>query len=189
MDHPELIALPVLMLADYALTLLGAKCSVSVYRNHFTTPSYELNPLWRKSVDGLRWFNPRHLGLVALICGLLIFVDETDWLPDEVFEVLLAGLFGAFGAVAGRHLANLLVFRYLERHPEEISGRVEMSMRLVLKMSQHTYAGLLPVFALLAALAPNRHTLGVLLGVVAVFVAHYAWGFRARRAAAPSVPD
>ncbi len=44
MNHPELIAVPVLMLADYALTILGAKTSAVVYRNHFTMPSYELNP-------------------------------------------------------------------------------------------------------------------------------------------------
>ena len=47
MNHPELIAVPVLMLADYALTILGAKSSAVIYRNHFTTPTYELNPLLR----------------------------------------------------------------------------------------------------------------------------------------------
>ena len=143
MEHPELIGVPVLMLADYLLTILGAKSSARVHGKHFTTPSYELNPLWRKSVDQRRWFNPRHL-------------------------------------------ANLLLFRYLNRNPEEISGQVELSPRLVIKMSQVGYLGLVPLFAFLAVLAPHRYTLGALLGLLTLVLAHFIWGWRAGRAPAPS---
>ncbi len=179
MNHPELMAVPALMLADYALTILGAKKSATVYRNHFTTPSYELNPLWRSSVDQIRWFNPRHLALVTIFTALLILVDRTALLESQVFEFVLGMLFGAFGAVCGRHLANLMIFGYLNRNPQEISGQVQMSMKLVLKMSQYSYISLIPLFLIVAILAPSPHTGGVFLGLVGVVLAHFVWARKA----------
>jgi hypothetical protein len=184
MNHPELIAVPVLMLADYALTILGAKLSVVVYRNHFTSPSYELNPLWRKSVDQLRWFNLRHLAVVALITGLLVLGDQTEE-PYGTFEFVLGILFGAFGSVCGRHLSNLLLFHYLNRHPHEISGQVQLSLKLTLRISQFIHIGLIPLFAIVAALAPSPYTFGVLAGILVLILAHFIWGLRTRSADAP----
>ncbi len=144
MNHPEIIAVPVLMLADYTLTILGAKESAAVYRKHFVLGSYELNPLWRKSVDQIRWFNPRHFSLVCLVTALLIIVDQSV-LPEWPIELGLGMLFGAWGMLCGRHLTNLLIFRFLKRNPEQVSGQVNLSMQLTLKMSQFTYFGLVPL--------------------------------------------
>jgi hypothetical protein len=178
MRHPELIVVPILMFADYVLTILGAKSAAVVYRNHFTMPSYEMNPVWRKSVDTLRWFNPRHAALVVLIGAGLVFLDRSA-MPDDALELTLGMLFGVYGAVCGRHLTNLMLFRYLNRHPDEISGQVQLSMRLVLKMSQFTYLGMIPVFVVVAILAPMTYTVGVLLGLVTVVFAHSVWAWKA----------
>jgi hypothetical protein len=177
-----------LILADYALTILGAKNSAAVYRNHFTTPSYELNPLWRKSVDQIRWFNPRHIAAVALVTVLLILLDQAAALPYDAFELALGMLFGAFGSVCGRHLTNLMLFRYLNRHPNEISGQVQLSMKLMLKMSQFTYIGLVPLFIIVMIVAPNPYTVGVLLGLLAVVIAHFVWARKAKSAEVPPSP-
>lgn len=185
MNHPELFAVPVLMLADYVLTIWGAKSSAIVYRSHFSTPSYELNPLWRKSVDELRWFNPRHAALVVLVTVGLVFFDLADMEPDSVVELPLGLLFGAFGSVCGRHLGNLLLFRYLNRHPDQISGQVQLSMKLVLKMSQFTLVGMILPFVILAILVPSAYSIGMLLGVLVIFFAHFFWGRKAESAAAP----
>lgn len=85
MHHPVILAVPLLMLLDYALTILGARASLQVYRRHFRMPHYELNPMWQKSVAQLRWFNPRHLGLVCLVTALLLL---PEWLPDFPFVAL-----------------------------------------------------------------------------------------------------
>lgn len=182
MNHPELIAVPVLMLADYALTILGAKASAVVYRNHFTTPSYELNPLWRKSIDQIRWFNPRHITAVALVTMLLALLDQMESLPYDTIHLALGMFFGAFGTVCGRHLTNLMLFRYLNRHPHEISGQVQLSMKVAFKISQFTYIGLIPLFIIVAALVPNAYTVGVLSGILALVLAHFVWGRRAKSA-------
>lgn len=179
MKHPEIVAVPVLMLADYALTILGAKSSAAVYRKHFAMASYELNPLWRRSVDQIRWFNPRHLALVVLVTGMLIVVDQRTSLSRHAIEISLGMLFGAFGSVCGRHLSNLMVFRYLNRCPNEISGQVRMSMRLGLKISQFTYIGMIPLFTIIVSVAPNAYTFGVLLGLLTVVFVHAVWARKA----------
>jgi hypothetical protein len=186
MNHPELIVVPVLMLGDYALTILGAKSASSVYRRHFKTPHYELNPLWRESVARVRWFNPRHLVLVALVTALLVVVDGAAPSTPGPFELLLGMLFGAFGAVCGRHLTNLLLFRYVNRHPEELSGEVRLSMKLALAISKFSYVGWLPLLALVAVFEPGRYAVGVLLGVATLILAHYVWAVRRRSSPSPS---
>ena len=113
LNHPEILAVPLLMVADYTLTILGARESAAVYREHFVLASYEMNPLWRKSVDEIRWFNPRHFAIVCLVTLLLVLVDQVA--PAELpIEFFLGGVFGAWGMVFGRHVANLLLFRYLK---------------------------------------------------------------------------
>jgi hypothetical protein len=146
------------------------------------TPSYELNPLWRKSVDQLRWFNARHIALVALVTVLLILADQAVLLPYGTYELALGMLFGAFGSMCGRHLANLMIFRYLNWHPNEISGQVRLSMKLTLKMSQFTYIGLIPLFVIVMAVAPNGYTVGVLLGLLVVVFAHFVWARKTKSA-------
>ncbi len=179
MHHPVILAVPLLMLLDYALTILGARASLQVYRRHFRMPHYELNPLWQKSVAQRRWFNPRHLGLVCLVTALLLL---PEWLPDFPFAALqlpLGMLLGAYVAVCGRHLTNLLLFWYLNRHPEEISGEVTMTQRLGLRISLFNVFGLVPLAGLVAALAPEPYPIGVLLGVLAIALAHIVWVRRA----------
>lgn len=178
MNHPELIAVPVLMLADYALTILGAKASAGVYRDHFKESTYELNPLWRKTVDQMRWFNPRRLALVALLTVWLLVLDRVGAQP---FELLLGLCFGVYGALCGCHLTNLLTFYYLTRHPDEISGQVQLSARLILKLSQFGVIGLIPLFIIVVALAPNQYTFGVLIGIVGLVLVHFVWARKAKR--------
>lgn len=182
MNHPELIAVPILMLADYALTILGARSSAIVYRNHFTMPSYELNPRWRKSVDQIQWFNFRHISIVVLVTVLLVLLDHTELLPHSTFQLALGMLFGAFGSVCGRHLTNLMLFRYLNRHPHEISGQIQLSLKLTLKISQFTYLGLIPLCVIVVTLVPGSYTLGALLGILALVFVHFVWERRATRA-------
>src|SRR6516162_5062024 len=65
MNHLIILAVPVLMLSDYLLTILGAKASLGVYRQHFISPHYEINPLWQKCVQQLKWFSPLHFILAC----------------------------------------------------------------------------------------------------------------------------
>ncbi len=172
MHYPLLIAIPLLMLADYALTVLGVQWA-DTYRQHFVAPTYELNPRWRESVAQRRWFNPRHLLLVGLVTLLLWLLDR--WAPPVVVAWLLGIVLGVLGALLSRHVSNLLTFRYLNRHPEAVTGQVQYSLATTLKLSQYGYAGLLPLLGLLLALAPSPAMAGAVLGVLGLILAHGRW--------------
>ncbi|MBI1380734.1 MAG: hypothetical protein GC161_06565 [Planctomycetaceae bacterium] len=181
MNHPELLAVPALMLVDYLLTILGAKKAAIVYRKHFVQATYELNPVWRTSVDQLRWFNPRHLAAVTLVALLLVLLERSESVPSSTIQLIAGALLGAFGVVCGRHLTNLLLFGFLIRNPREISGEVQLSMKLNLKISQFMIVGLVPVFAIVLVLLPHPYTVGTLLGVVTLALSHAVWARRANR--------
>jgi hypothetical protein len=174
MNHWGIWAIPVLMVTDYLLTILGARASAKVYRQHFVLASYELNPLWRDSVDRTRWFNPRHMALVCVVTVALLIADRSE-IPGWALELLIGALLGAWGMLCGRHLTNLLIFHFLNRHPETVSGRVTMSLPLSLKMSQFTIFGTVPLFILTACLAPHPATIGIALGIGILTGVHSIW--------------
>lgn len=192
MNHPELLAVPVLMLADYLLTILGAKSAAVVYRRHYLLPSYELNPLFRNTVDRQRWFNPIHLALVVFVTGALLLLDQmepvsvrlTASVRLDVVDFAFGMFLGSLGTVIGRHLSNLLMFGYVNRHPTEISGEIRQSMPFMLKVSQLNYGGTLPLLLALAVLAPTSHTIGAVLGLCALIAVHHVWLEKAKSAAA-----
>jgi hypothetical protein len=176
------LLVPVLMLADYYLTLAGAVLQKRRHAEHFEQQSYELNPVWQRSVAQRRWFNPRHLFLVVLVTCLVVFLLESGDVPDDAAQCLIAGLFVAQGMVVGRHLSNLLVFRRMDRYPDEVTGRVTMSHSLTLAVSTFQYLVVVVPVAVLAALDPTPTTFGGVAGAIAVLLAHGFWIWRHRRA-------
>ncbi len=116
MNHPEVFFVTGLALADYYLTLWGAKLAERGYRAHFKSESYELNPVWRADVGRMRLFNPRHLLLAAGMTALLWLVGELDFLP-WFFLVMFGVVLGAFVPIVSQHVGNIYLFDYLRRHP------------------------------------------------------------------------
>ena len=187
MNHPALLAIPVLMVADYLLTIYCAKESKD-YRKYFPSQSYELNPFLRRAVDNGQWFNPRHAIAVIANTACFFLADLLLWDYPAWFEVALGSQFGLFGLLCGRHISNLLIYRYVNRHPEEISGQVRMSTEMLLKISQFHQIGLLPIFALVAVFNPMPYTIGLSLGIVLGIFIHIFWSYKARARAARVAP-
>ena len=175
MKHPEIILLPVLMLADYFLTVLGAVRKERKYAAHFKTQHYELNPLWQKTIARKKWFNPRHLLLTLLTSGVLAFLVESGNMPDAFAEGMFGCLFVLFGMIIGRHLSNLLLFRYLDRHPQDIAGQITMAHALMLTISTYQYLVVAIPMVLLAIFSPTPFVLGGLVGTLLLFVIHFKW--------------
>jgi hypothetical protein len=48
-------------------------------------------------------------------------------------------------------------------------------MKLMLKVSQFNYIGMIPLFTIVVILVPNWYTVGVWLGLLALVLAHFAW--------------
>jgi hypothetical protein len=183
MRHPELFAVTALTLADYYLTLLGAKMAEQDYRRHFKSESYELNPVWRGDVARVRWLNPRHLALAVVITAILWWAGETDFAPW--FYPLLFGMsLGAFVPIIAQHLGNICMFDFLRRHPGEISGAVTVSMRYAIVASLGQGLVVFALLAVVAALAPSPVVFGMLLGSSVLMAARLSWLARAKPPAA-----
>lgn len=193
MKHPEFLLLPVAMIADYLLTIAGARLREGGYAEHFRTEHFELNPVWQATVAKKRWFNARHLVLTFAISTLLIACIEG--LPADMALVKFLGgaLIGIYGSVIGRHLSNLATFLYVRRHSDAIAGTVTLRHELVLWLSIFQHGPLLLVFAIVAIASPQPIVLGAFAGVVLIALVHLIWIARFRRAlqrrAAPPWPS
>lgn len=183
MEHPELLLVPVMMLADYFMTLLGAVQSRKKHEQHFKTEHYELNPVWQGDVARVKWFNPRHLFLVVVFSSILIFVVESGEMPELLVDALLGAILITIGAVLGRHLANLMIFGHLVWKPDQISGQVTMSHGLVLAISMYQYIVVVIPVVIVAAFMPSPFTVGGLFGIALLLVVHVGWIARHRQAA------
>ena len=182
MNHPELFIIPAMMLADYFLTVWGAILSEKKYQQHFKIENYELNPLWQKSIAQKKWFNPKHLAIVALVIGIC-FIWSDGWTGSDP---LSDGLFGFlavfFASVIGTHLANILTFSFLIRNPESISGEVKMSQPLLLCISQFRVLGFFYILIVLAIFSPTPFIIGGLCSQIVFLSVKLVWLAKARAA-------
>ena len=181
MGHPEFLLVPVLMLADYFLTVLGAIQKERTYDHYFKTEHYELNPVLRESVAKKRWFNPRHLAMTALTLIWLWLITEYLGLAESFLRGVLGCLVVLFGTLVGRHLSNLLIFRRLNRKSDDIEGEIRMSHQLALSMSLYQYFVVVVPVVLLAIFSPTPFVLGALGGVILVLLVHVRWILSSRQ--------
>ena len=186
MRHPVFLLVPVFMFADYFLTLAAAVQMRRKYGDHFKIEHYELNPIWQKDVARKRWLNPRHIALVVVLSSVLILLTECIEMPEPFIQAWLGGVLVVLGMVIGRHLANLMVCRYVARRPDEISGQVTLSHALMLSMSLGQYLTVLVPLALIAVFSPGPFVIGAAVGAVLVLAVHLIWIAKHRRQARAS---
>jgi len=180
MKYPALLALPVLMIVDYYATLLGAVWQQRVYGRHFTSQHYELNPVWQDAVAERKWFNPRHLALAILTPAALTALLQIGSFPDLWARGLVGAVLGVYAVLLGRHVGNLMIFRYFENHPEEAAGSVSMAHPLVLAISGAQLAVAVLPLALIAVLTANPYATGGALGALVLALVHLGWLRRAK---------
>jgi hypothetical protein len=184
MLFPEAILLPVLMLADYFLTVAGAAARERGYARHFKLEQYELNPTWQKDIARLRWFNPKHLLMTALLSAAVIALLESGVAPRPVAFMVLGALLGVFAAIVGRHINNLLLFQRLASQPGDVTGEVILTHGFALSMSLYQTVMMFVPIALLAALTQHPLIVGAAMGFASLSGAHLLWMKRA----SPSTP-
>ena len=181
MRHPEFLLLPVFMLADYFLTLAGAVLKDRGYGNHVKAEHYELNPIWQRQVAQRKWWNPRHLGLTVVLSSALILLAEFGEMPEPFIQGSLGCVLVFFGMIIGRHLSNLMLFEYVIRKPDEMSGEVAMTHALLLSVSLHQYLVAFVPLALIAIFSPSPFVIGASVGAILLVAVHLAWIRKHRR--------
>lgn len=181
MGRYAVLVIPVLAILDYQLTLAGVALAERRYRKHFRIPQFELNPFMQPAIAARKRVSGLHLVLMVLITGLVYVEGLLSGFDSSFFTFLLAFVFGVYAAILGRHLSCFLVFRFLDRNPEEVSGTVEMSQAYVTRMSQYNLLSVFLPLAVAAFLSPTPAVFGILCGVLGVFLGHSLWYRKARR--------
>jgi hypothetical protein len=151
MKHPEIILLPIMMFADYYLTVIGAILKDRKYGDYFKSEHYELNPIFQKTIAAKKWFSARHFLLTILQTCLVGFLAEFGGLPDYLIQGIFGCLFVLYGTIIGRHLSNILIFLQIDRAADTISGQITMAHSLALSISTYQYLVVAVPMAILAA--------------------------------------
>lgn len=176
------------MLADYAGTVLGAGWAERGYTDHFKTEHYELNPRWQDAIRNRTWFNPRHVVMTVVFSSALILLieiaDYAEWLAEGIVGTVLT----VFAVLAGRHLSNVLIFSYVTRHPEQISGRVTMEHTFTVATSAFQYVVALIPVAIIAVATRNPYAIGGTIGILLLLARHIPWVRKAGHDQSVSAP-
>ncbi len=180
MRHPEALLLPVMMVGDYLLTVVGAIQRDKGYSLHFKTQHYELNPVWQKHVSERKWLSPRHLLLTIALSAMVVLLTEVGSMVEGLAEGVLGCVFVLYGVILGRHLHNLLLFRYLVRRPDEVCGEITFSHPCVLRISMYQTVMVLIPLSLVAVFSANAFAIGGVGGVILFLVVHLKWIEKAR---------
>jgi len=181
MDYPQLLLIPIFILADYLLTIAGARLIDQKYSQHFRSEHYELNPVWQTQVASKKWFNPRHTLLTTLLTALLILGTEFGDLPESLVRGILGFLLVFFGIVIGRHVGNILTFQHVIKQPSQISGQVTLAHSLSLLVSLYQMALVLVPLVLIWLFEPGPFTSGALLAGLFQILVHLGWIYQNRK--------
>lgn len=182
MNTPIVLIIPVLMLIDYYLTILGAALYKRDYGNHVKLPQYELNPVWQKDINRRRLINLRFLGIVLGVTMISVYISQTA--PPLLIGSLqfpFGMILAIYAIVIGRHLGNILTFRFTIMNPGSLEGQVRFSQEMSLRVSQYNILAVLFPLVLVATIARNAMVNGALTGVILLGLVHYFWIWRYRR--------
>jgi hypothetical protein len=166
-----------LFCSDYYLTLAAARLYRRGAKEHIVFEgSYELTPYFQKDIDGLRTFSPRFLwGLTMWL--LILFISwamAIPWLGAPwLFSFVTGTLILLEAAVHLRHGRNLAIFRYASRGEGLMTGRIEYSKVLSLKLSAVELIGFAGLFLFVFLLAGHWFFLGGAVSCLATGLKHW----------------
>lgn len=171
---PGLLVWIVLYVSDYALTITAAR----LYRKGVNEKivfegSYEITPYFQKDIDSLRLISPRFLVALLWIAGLLTF----SWLffarsQPELYEFMLGLMILVQLSIHTRHLRNLFLFRAITK-TNGITGRIEYSRALMLRMSSTESLIFSGMFLILFAFTQSWFILGGAVGCLSLAAKHF----------------
>jgi hypothetical protein len=188
---PLVLFVPALLfVADWSLTLIGARAYRTVSDRWSVEGSYEMNPAWEAAVESGRWFNPR-----ILVVSLFYFVITAAlWIVARGIDyqlgdppVALPGLF-AFGVglillvqapTLMNHAANLLQFRSMA-DPSSSSGHIHFSRWLAQLETGWVYFRFAALWLVLGVVSFQLFFLGGALGCLVTGYRFWRTGTKTR---------
>lgn len=179
---PGTIAWVLIYISDFVLTVTCAR----LYRHKVASKivfegSFELNPVFQRDVDSLKFVSPRFLSALVLT-STLTGVYWTLTMPEypALYTFVLGAGIALELAIHVRHLGNLYFFGSALT-AEQLHGRIEYARPLLLLKSSVNILGFAILFAVVFAFTGNWFTAG---GMVSCFLLSAKQWYLAHRAAA-----
>ncbi|MFV0387243.1 MAG: hypothetical protein ACK5NT_00675 [Pyrinomonadaceae bacterium] len=173
---PEILLLPIFMIADYYLTIWGAFLRESSIANHIKIDSYELNPYLKKEIDNKNLFSFKFFlqvlfhSSILLLAGL--FFGETIF-----YQVLLGAYLGLYSYILGLHTSGILKMRFIATHPKAMSGTIRTARAFnIFSAISRTFIAILPI-AIILIFSFSNFAFGVLLGITILLIQDIFWYF------------
>ncbi|PYP61964.1 MAG: hypothetical protein DMD37_11805 [Gemmatimonadetes bacterium] len=153
--------------SDYYLTLWGARLykeTVSTYIDF--DGSYELEQVFKKDIDALRWISPEWVYQLGLSSSVLMFC----WLltvrileVPELFLVVVGAYVLLEAVVHTRHVSNVVLFRTLKTRGA-VEGRIKYARWVTDRVSKAQVLAFALVFIVCFAISAKIIFLGGALG-------------------------
>jgi len=184
---PGTFAWAVIYVSDYLLTVTCAR----LYRRNVSSKivfegSFELNPIFQRDIDSLKFVSPRFLLLLVLVSTLIV-IEWALTVPSspELYTLVLGAAMCAELAIHVRHLGNLHLFSS-SLTAEQLRGQIEYARPLLLRMSSVQIFGFTILFAVLFAFTGSWFVAG---GMFSCSVLSAKQWYLASRAAAKRAPQ
>jgi hypothetical protein len=135
----------VLYVGDYTLTIIGAKLYRRGARQFFTFErGYELNPVFRRDIEKLRYLSPRFVFFLCITSILMLIIWRLSRPFPQLFTFLMGALILIEVSIHIRHLRNIALFR-LVAQKDAVKGHISYAGWLSYRISAIellTFAGL-----------------------------------------------
>jgi len=129
--NPWLVAVSwgVLSIFDFTATMIYSK----VYRESLSANityegGMEMNPVFEKDVQRLRWFSPRYV--ISMLGTALLIIVVGNWSSPLWFELLAGAALLLVLITDLRHIENLSIVWFMKSDPTGFKGKIEQSYAL-----------------------------------------------------------
>ena len=167
-----------LLQLDPYLTIVGYSMYKKYYARFITLESYELNPLWRKTVEKGSIFNLRRF-LITILLLLLIFLLSS--LNESIGKVVIGSAFFLYITLNFRHFQNIFLFHYLKDHPQDLEGNVKFNLAFTLQQSYLNYLSTFLLLLVITIITLNLYLFGGTLVFFFLLIFFKLLQFRARK--------
>jgi hypothetical protein len=175
MKYPIIIALPLLMLADYYLTLLGAVLRDKKYSKFVVIEEYELNPKFQEAIKQRKLINVKHLLFTILLSTLMICLAEFSEAPHEDISFILGMLLVMYSVIIGIHVENILFFWYIIKREGQLSGQIYYTYEATLLLSVFRNLLVLLPLIIIYSCEKSSFVLGGICGVIVLEGIHFCF--------------
>ena len=172
-----IIVIPILIIADYYLSLLGHILYKQGYAQKLVLPSY-YNPAWQQAIEKRQWFNDSLLINTALITTVILgltFLFPLLGVPNVVLTFLFGFLIMMYVVINSHHISDILAFYYVKKHRGAFTGHASLDSAFSIAIPGYFYLGFSLIALIINLWSPSAFSIGGFFGIFCAFLIRMHW--------------